>query len=170
MTGQGNIMIARGCTIAGRILLLGLAMLLLVRPAVAQTDDIIINDALKILGVSAAVEAMRVNCASPITTAPPLGEAFEGWTERNRSWSVVALSAIGNRGGVPADIVRSVREQWQAKARENFEHGKDVVEVCINLVMLINAGGMDIARGMVEETTRLNEAAQGKWPPPEAGQ
>ncbi len=147
-----------------RMLVLLMFAVLLVRPAVAQTDDVILNDALKILGFSASIGAFREGCAEPIATAPPLGEAFDGWTERNRSWTIIAVTTIGARGGVDPTVVEQVRNEWMDKARGNFERSTDIPGLCINLAMLINGGAMDIAKGMVAETTRLNEASQGKWP------
>ncbi len=151
-----------------RILVLLFIAVLGIRPASAQTDDVILNDALKVLGFSASIEAFREGCAEPIATASPLGEAFDGWTERNRNWTIVAVTTIGARGGVAEEVIDAVRQEWADKARGNFERSTDIAGLCINLAMLLNGGAMDISRGMVEETKRLDEARQGKWPLPDS--
>lgn len=145
---------------------LWLAMLfaILAAPALAQTDDRVLNDVVTVLAGIASVSEMADQCARITGHDREIVTAFEAFRDRSVPWQVIAVTLIGARGGIDATIVATERAAEVRKIADAFAADPDPARDCRDFARAASDGDSDIATLYPAETRRMSEARSGKWP------
>ena len=139
------------------------ALALLATPAVAQTDDLITNDIIRMLAWHGRYVAMADRCATATGNDPAVAAAFAGFIERSQPWVIIGVTTLGGRG-----VENAAHELGAARDREigflanRFESDADPVKTCRELATTI--GTLDISDFHLSEARRIEEARDGKRP------
>ncbi len=143
-----------------------LAMLfaILATPALAQTDDRVLNDVVTVLAGLASVGEMANQCARATDDDPDIAAAFETFRDRSVPWQVIAVTLIGTRGGIDAEILARERAAEIAKIADAFAADPDPTRGCRDFARSVVDRDADIATLYPAETRRMSEARSGKWP------
>ena len=143
-----------------------LAMLfaILATPALAQTDDRVLNDVVTVLAGIASVGEMADQCARVTGEDPEIAAAFEAFRDRSVPWQVIAVTLIGTRGGIDASVVATERAAEIKKIADAFAADPDPARGCRDFARTAADRQTDIATLYPAETRRMSEARSGKWP------
>lgn len=147
-----------------RIALLLALVAALVQPAVAQTDDRVLNDMLVVLAADAMITDMGESCAAASGNDPAIAAAFAEFARRSATWQIIAVSLIGSRGGLRSGVLGAMTEEAIAKGRADFAADPNPVRSCEGFAELIVERQLDLADMYPAETKRMSEARDGKWP------
>jgi hypothetical protein len=137
---------------------------ILATPALAQTDDRVLNDVVTVLAGLASVGEMGNQCARATADDPEITAAFETFRDRSVPWQVIAVTLIGTRGGIDAAILASERATEIKKIADAFATDPDPARGCRDFARGVADKDTDIATLYPAETRRMSEARSGKWP------
>lgn len=143
---------------------LALLFAVLATPALAQTDDRVLNDVVTVLAGLASVGEMANQCARATDNDPDIAAAFETFRDRSVPWQVIAVTLMGTRGGIDAEILASERAAEIDKIADAFAADPDPSRGCRDFARNVVDRDADIATLYPAETRRMSEARSGKWP------
>jgi hypothetical protein len=147
-----------------RIALLVAFVAALVQPAVAQTDDRVLNDMLVVLAADAMITDMGESCAAASGNNPTIAAAFAEFAERSIAWQIVAVGLIGSRGGLRSGVLEAARAEAIAKGRADFAADPNPVRSCESFAEMVAGQQLDLADMYPAETKRMSEARGRMWP------
>lgn len=133
-------------------------------PALAQTDDRVLNDVVTVLAGHAAMDEAARQCAALAPEDTATASAFEGFRNRSTPWLVIAVTLIATRGGLDAEQLSAARATEIERIRTGFARDPDALGSCHELARGFAANETDIAGLYPAETRRMSEARAGKWP------
>lgn len=133
-------------------------------PALAQTDDRVLNDVVTVLAGLAAVGEMADQCARVTDNDSEIVAAFETFRDRSVPWQVIAVTLIGTRGGIDAEMLATERAAEIKKIADAFAADPDPTRGCRDFARTAIDRQTDIATLYPAETRRMSEARSGKWP------
>lgn len=134
-------------------------------PAVAITDDRIVNDAVAVLNMVESVAEQGRVCAAATPGEPDVAAAFDSFVKRSSRWTVIALSVIRMRGGVDEELLGRSRALKLADTRATLAAKPDLAEDCRGNARVIAENGWDVANVLADETLRIASAREGRLPP-----
>lgn len=137
---------------------------ILATPALAQTDDRVLNDVVTVLAGLASVGEMANQCARATDNDPEIAAAFEAFRDRSVPWQVIAVTLIGTRGGIDAQMLAAERAAEVKKIADAFAADPDPSRGCRDFARSVTEKDADIAMFYPAETRRMSEARSGKWP------
>jgi hypothetical protein len=137
---------------------------ILAAPALAQTDDRVLNDVVTVLAGLASVGEMANQCARATADDPEIAAAFETFRDRSVPWQVIAVTLIGTRGGLDAEMLAAERDAERQKIADAFAGDPDPTRGCRDFARSVIDRDADIAKLYPAETRRMSEARSGKWP------
>lgn len=143
---------------------LALLFAILATPALAQTDDRVLNDVVTVLAGLASVGEMADQCARATGNDPEIAAAFETFRDRSVPWQVIAVTLIGTRGGLDAEMLAAERAAEVDKIADAFAADPDPARGCRDFARSVVDKDTDIATLYPAETRRMSEARSGKWP------
>jgi hypothetical protein len=143
---------------------LALLFAILATPALAQTDDRVLNDVVTVLAGLASVGEMADQCARVTDNDPEIAAAFETFRDRSVPWQVIAVTLIGTRGGIDAEMLAAERAAEIKKIADAFAADPDPTRGCRDFARTAIDRQTDIATLYPAETRRMSEARSGKWP------
>ncbi len=143
---------------------LALLFAILATPALAQTDDRVLNDVVTVLAGLASVGEMANQCARATGNDPEITAAFETFRDRSVPWQVIAVTLIGTRGGLDAEMLAAERAAEVDKIADAFAADPEPARGCRDFARSVVDKDTDIATLYPAETRRMSEARSGKWP------
>jgi hypothetical protein len=134
-------------------------------PALAQTDDIISNDAIQLLATESAVSAIGAMCVETTGNDPAMLAAMDGWKQRNRAWQITAVSTLGARSAAYSpDALSAQRDKMQNDMVAAYDLAADKPAWCLRMANDLSSGELTVAAIAPDAARRVEEARAGKWP------
>lgn len=133
-------------------------------PALAQTDDRVLNDVVTVMAGYAAMDEAARQCAALAPGDTEIAAAFDGFRDRSTPWLVIAISLISTRGGLDPEALAAARSTEIERIHAGFERDPNALASCRETARSFAANDTDLAALYPAETRRMSEARAGKWP------
>ncbi|SFZ85249.1 hypothetical protein SAMN02983003_2469 [Devosia enhydra] len=146
-----------------RAMLFAALSMLAAGPALAQTDDRILNDVFAVLRGEAILDQTRQLCLDFADT--DLSADFVDWRARNDETLRLANLLLIRRPGLEPGMLDTLRAEAESEAGASFGREADRPAFCEEMGEAMALEALDLKAWFPRQTTRMSEALAGKWPP-----
>ena len=150
--------------VTGAVLAL-LAGLVGAAPALAQTDDRILNDLARVYGGINGMERMALLCSDATGQDPETGAAFDALIADSQLIKIAGVSLMATRGTVPKAVLDAAIIAEGETYAAAFATDPDPARTCNAFADDIRDGRVSLSTLYPDEMRRLNGALAGGYPP-----